>query len=218
MGESRAGVEGCLESEESGDGVDLWAMVTRMMAVPVALDSGSGRSPGSPCCSCCSGGCWRWEVEEVVHCEVVCRSWSRLGSPRGYEWAFAEAATVVWVASALSMASISARSSVWGKAQSLISSPCSFSSACWRAKEALATDSPLASPVWASESPIVDPCWSVISDLPQTIYAERHCEAHSRRAAPGLVMSYFAVTAAKGLERTREASRTNGNGNRRLII
>lgn len=150
--------------------MDLWATVTRMMAVP-ALGSGSDRSPGSPCCSCCSGGCWRWEAEEVVHCEAACRSWSRLGFPREYEWVFAEEATVVWVASALSKAAISARSSVWGKAQSLISSPCSFSSACGRAKEAPGTDSPLASPVWASESPIGDPCWSVISDLPQTISA-----------------------------------------------
>lgn len=79
------GVEGCLESAESADGVDLWAMVTRMMAVPVVFDSGSDRSPGSPCCSCCSGGCWRWEVEEVVRCEAACKSWSRLGSHRGYE-------------------------------------------------------------------------------------------------------------------------------------
>lgn len=78
-------MEGCLESAESAGGVDLWAKVTRLMAVPVASDSDSGRSPVSPYCSCCFGGCWRWEVEEVVHCEAVCRSWSRLDSPRGYE-------------------------------------------------------------------------------------------------------------------------------------
>lgn len=111
--ESKADVVGCLGIEESAGGVDLLALVMRVvLAVLVSLDSDGDRCPTSWCCSrcCCSGGCWRWEVEEVVPREAVCKSWSKLGSHRVYESASAEGATVVFVASAPSMASISAMS------------------------------------------------------------------------------------------------------------
>lgn len=178
-------MEGWKESAESADDVDSWAMVTKTLVVPVAFDSCLGRSPGSPYCSCCSGCYWRWGVEEAVHCEVVYMSWSRLGSPHGYEWAIVEEATAVWAASDPSMASISAKSSVWEKVRNWFSSPCSFSSACARAGGAPATDSPLALQVWVSESPIAYPCWSVVSSLSQTISAGRDRKAHSRRGTPG---------------------------------
>lgn len=82
-------------SGENAGGVGLLAMVMRLMVVPAAVDSGWDHSPMSRCCSCCSGCCWRWEVEEAVHREAVYRSWSRPGSHREYGWASAEGATAV---------------------------------------------------------------------------------------------------------------------------
>lgn len=79
-----------------------------------------------------------------MHREAVYKSWSRLGFHRGCGSASAEEATAVWVASAPLMASISARPSAWEKARNLISSPCSFSSACVWAEGAPAMGSPLA--------------------------------------------------------------------------
>lgn len=80
-------------------------------------------------------------------------------------------------------------------------------------------DSPLALQVWVSESPIAYPCWSVVSRLPPNyICRTRPQSSLKRRRGAWIGIGVLCRQGSEGLGRIREASRTDGDENRRLII